>query len=162
MSLGQLTAAPPRVTRRRSQHHYTPSVPIPNPVPTSTLTPGPVNACHNLHNCLPVPVRGIVRVERHSTHNLRDVRPHDRHSHQATHSHPVRAQSPLGSSSSLGPSPTPWVLGMSEDESKTIPYALNERLLRNLYVPRSRSHLKAQPVHQVSDADEGVGANVRK
>ena len=124
--LAQLTAVPPRARQ--------------SPIPTAyivrlvdiisiithsqfqSLAPykrqcqSPGEECHNLHNCLAVPVHGVVRAARHSAHSIRGVKSsHGRQPYQAVHRRPVRPVS-QHSPSSLGPSSAAGGARMPEDE----------------------------------------------
>ena len=63
----------------------------PSSAQESILKPGPMKVSHNLQNCIPVPLRSVVEVERRITHNVRDSRPrHGRQSHRPAYNPPVR------------------------------------------------------------------------
>ena len=68
-------------------------------------------------------------------------------------------QSPFGSPSSLGPSSTPGVAGMSEDEftPKRFSMLSTKAFCVISNVPNSQLRLKAQPVHQVNSSRLFVG-----
>ena len=119
--------------------------------------PGAVKVSHNFQNCLPVPLRWVVRVVRLSTNGVRDVRfRHRRQLHQAAHSLPVRPVL----RSSAGRSSKPGVEDMSEDDLTTRRFNMlsTNAFPRDLQRPQnSQSRSKVQPVYQDSSPSTFVG-----
>ena len=99
----QLTTAPPRVINAPDTERLSFNVSATkaltyevesNPEPRNKVDPkkpGPVKESHGLSNRLLGPLRTVVRVARHSTHRVPDVRPrHGQQPHQLDYRHPVR------------------------------------------------------------------------
>ena len=96
--LAQLTAEPPRYYRapvirliRVGSIAICSQIQSRTPYKSQIHNPCPVEEYHYLQNCFSVPVGGVVRMVRHSTHRVRDVWPRrGRQPHQTVHTLPVR------------------------------------------------------------------------
>lgn len=173
VSLAQPTATPSRVitvpdTERSVRHTSIVRITIRSriqsrgPRKSQSLKPHLVKVCHNLKNCLPVPLGGVNRVKRYSTHTVRGVWPrHSRQPHQTAHSLRVRPVSSRLALPSLTYTPAPGVVRISDDEFTPRPKRLNT-LSTNAFcvisnAPKSQSRLKVQSVCQVSSSRSFVG-----